>query len=185
MRKRRNILTARANFLAWLSETLFLVLLIPGSLNDSQVCVWQYRHLSGGSLPMQWNFWLMVGYHWKPLPSANGCVSNIIDHSIAPVTIVYVCWCCRLSTWPSPPAPSRSSTTPASRATWSGCGSLSSTWLVWAPRFSKKVPIKFQCLIECNTRGKTILILDICNSYNRLSVFPFRNFVVWGQKRIS
>ena len=39
MRKRRNILTARANFLAWLSETLFLVLLIPGSLNDSQVCL--------------------------------------------------------------------------------------------------------------------------------------------------
>ena len=86
MRKRRNILTARANFLAWLSETLFLVLLIPGSLNDSQVCVWQYRHLSGGSLPMQWNFWLMVGYTWKPLPSANGCVSNIVDHSIAPIS---------------------------------------------------------------------------------------------------
>ena len=66
-------------------------------------------------------------------------------------------WCCRQSIWRWPPAPSRSSTTPASRATWSGCGSLSSTWLVWAPRFSKKVPIEFQCLIECNTRGKTIL----------------------------
>ena len=37
MRKKRNILTARANFLAWLSETLFLGLLVPGSVRDTQV----------------------------------------------------------------------------------------------------------------------------------------------------
>ena len=31
-------------------------------------------------------FFLMVGYHWKPSNNANGCISNIIDYSIAPTS---------------------------------------------------------------------------------------------------
>ena len=39
LRKKRNIMTARANFLAWLSETLFLAFLIPGSMTITHVIV--------------------------------------------------------------------------------------------------------------------------------------------------